>query len=749
MIVNTNSVLMARVLNVFIAGNILFTLENQNTQKNEVDYMNIESLRVFDYLHKLKLSEEVYKNIEEEQSHTERTGISIKAVINNYYVCISHDEEHKIIIKEISKVKLQPNTRILLKTLVTFDELPEEVYTLHGIVQYRAMDDDIKRAAHNIEELKDCIIDRFIDKYPKKLGESQEIPYYCRDKEEKKVLLEIKKKLIEKQLNAIYWLFGEQKEEIKLEARPNVAKIIKVFQRKNRRMALIKEYQEYEEKRGGGYGGGSWTEHVKNDNVKVLVVSPSDDKYNYVSPGREFYIPSSWTDKGQIWLDDDLTGKISGAELQVLSTIFGDRTEATWMLLNADNYNKMKADVKIELMAEKRKESEKQAKKRFGENIKNQFENGKTVRKGIIFTPKNISYQDYSLEGPEIKEFIVKNQILLQEEPDFNKIFEDYVTWIMNIRVERNWHNNTTSHQIGLEGKKSFRIKDVRIEVEKDKNNFFVNNMRICKDDLWKVLKEAINYDKQEDYDAYIKKVNILNLKLRECLEQGAFTFELKIDKTRDNCILKEESKMLLSIPYNRKNNKNYVTINNREYKVKDVNSLLALGEEVDSSRLKNGYLQRTIKLLYKAIEGITPKTIADMIKQGVKEHEKLTKRLKAEEEKIKKKSEEFLANAVRLTKAERAEGGWVVTGISGTKYTINSETLAVYTLEDGKPKNYLCIVDVGNTNIHNDRLAKRILALAHDTKVAKEIYTLGDHLDKHWNQITEEELEEELEVEQ
>jgi hypothetical protein len=54
--------------------------------------MDVNALRVFDYLHKLNLSEEVYKNIEEEQSHTERTGVSIRAVVEDECVCVSHDE---------------------------------------------------------------------------------------------------------------------------------------------------------------------------------------------------------------------------------------------------------------------------------------------------------------------------------------------------------------------------------------------------------------------------------------------------------------------------------------------------------------------------------------------------------------------------------------------------------------------------------------------------------------------------------
>ena len=121
--------------------------------------MDINSLRVFDSLYKLKISEQEFSEIEDEIRHEERTGLSIKAVKKGFSICVSHDEKHKVIIKKIEfDGKLpQPKSRVLFKTLILFEDLPDEIYTLHQIAQYRALDTEIKRVANTMEDLKDKI----------------------------------------------------------------------------------------------------------------------------------------------------------------------------------------------------------------------------------------------------------------------------------------------------------------------------------------------------------------------------------------------------------------------------------------------------------------------------------------------------------------------------------------------------------------------------------------------------------------
>ena len=59
--------------------------------------------------------------------------------------------------------------------------------------------------------------------------------------------------------------------------------------------------------------------------------------------------------------------------------------------------------------------------------------------------------------------------------------------------------------------------------------------------------------------------------------------------------------------------------------------------------------------------------------------------------------------------------------------------TLRVYRIKDKKLSDYICIVDYVSVNDEaqkNDFIAKRILAMANDLDVKKEIYTLA-FLDK------------------
>ena len=176
--------------------------------------MNINTLQVMNSLYNLGLTEAEFKAITDEIFHTERTGFSIKAIKGDKVVGFSHDDKESIIINdldEFGKFDLKPNTRILLKTLVQLEDLPERIYDLHRICKYRSMDIEIKNVANSLDELKLKICERFSDKYDKVLladdGYWQEHSGYDLEKREKAKKTR-KEKIIE-QLKAVYWLFNE------------------------------------------------------------------------------------------------------------------------------------------------------------------------------------------------------------------------------------------------------------------------------------------------------------------------------------------------------------------------------------------------------------------------------------------------------------------------------------------------------------------------------------------------------------
>jgi hypothetical protein len=189
---------------------------------------------------------------------------------------------------------------------------------------------------------------------------------------------------------------------------------------------------------------------------------------------------------------------------------------------------------------------------------------------------------------------------------------------------------------------------------------------------------------------------------------------------------------MILSMSLKRENGKNFTTIEGINYKIQDLNSFLDIGTSLNTSRVNStgGYLQRTIKLLYKSIKGISPKEIGTLIQNGQEEYRKLQAIIEKENKEKSLKADEFVRNAVRVSKAEQVKDGFAVQGLSGRIYTVNSNTLAVYEKVQGKIDRYICFVDLG-TDIgtewgRKDGMAKRLLMLAQDLKVADEVHTLG-----------------------
>jgi hypothetical protein len=706
--------------------------------------MDINALRVFDSLHNLSITEEEFADLEREQKATDRTGLYIRCIKSGYSICVSHDENHKIIIREIKKEFPVPS-RVLFKTLITFDDLPEEIYTLHAIAQYRALDTDMKYRADNLEELKDRICDRFIDSFPKELGHFYDDVHYQElhsyDEEKRTTCGELKTKLIERQLRALFWLFGEDYERFEKEvkvARKNIPRIIKVFERNNRRMAIIQRIEDYEKRRGGFMYNPAWFERVQGSRLMIRCFKPSNPQYNYVDVNREMYLPMDHVETAEIWLDDDLFEKIEYPELKVLSKrMFPDQERGgndarKWQLLTADEFNKKQTLLRIEVMSATRKHQEEEAKKNLAKSIDTQFKKGKVVRQGITFRKDSIECEGVAVKNDKLGAFVLRNQIHLQQEPEFSKIVKDFICYILNIEAVWSNYSSSMSYACNFKGDETIAIGKVKLRIESRKNNVFVNNHRISKNDLVDVIFTALFHRNQKDFDQYLAYSSRVNLTLQKALSDGGISFELKIDKTNDNSLPIKEEKMVLSLPIYREKGKNFTTINGTDYQIKDLNAFFDIGKDLNSARVGyggGGYLQRTIKLLYRSIKGITPREIGEIIKNGEQEYTKLQEKIRKENAEKSKRAAGFLNEAVRLSKAKKIKDGFLITGKSGKQYTVNADTLAVYEAGKGKPDMYVCIVDMGTSTDtdwgRKDALAKRLLMLAHDLKVADQVHTL------------------------
>jgi hypothetical protein len=703
--------------------------------------MDINALRVFNALHSLSISEEEFALIEGEQGHTERTGLYIGCLKKGQSICVSHDENHKIIIKNI-KSKFPTPCRVLFKTVITFDDLPPEVYTLHSIAQYRTSDDEIKHRADNLEELKDRICDRFVDNNPKDLGHCYDECYlrsYSDDKRQE--WKNLKTRLIDSQLRALFWLFNEDYQKFEREvkiSRDNIARIIKVFERNNRRLAIIQRTDNYQKKHTGGcmsgYGG-AWDETILGSELMIRCFKPKDPQYNFVDINREMYLPADYSGDTEIWLDDTLFEKIGYHELKVLSKRLYADDEVHgrhWTLLNADEFNKKQSLIRIEVMSAARKDQEEKARERLVENIDTQFKKGKVVRQGITFTKNSIEYEGIEIKNHLLGDFVMRNHVHLQQEPDFGKIVQDFICHILNFKANENYFSNRVSYECQFKGNETIHIGKVKLHIKGENNNVFINDRRIRKDDLVEIIFKALTFTEQASFDTYLAYSSGVNLTLQKALANGGISFELNIDITDDNTLPVKAEKMLLSLPLKRVKGKNYTTINGVDYKIQNLQAFFDIGKNINSVRVGyagGGYLQRTIKLLYKAIEGITPKDIGDLIRDGGKEYKRLQALLHEEDAKKSKKADEFVKHAVKVSKAKTIKDGFLVKGLSGKTYTVNAKTRAVYEQLQGGKERYICIVDMQTpTNTEwgqKDALAKRLLMLSHDMKVADQVHTL------------------------
>ncbi len=686
--------------------------------------MDTSCVRVMNILYNMELTENEFKAVEEEVGHTERSGLSIKIIKGDKIIGVDHDDRHNVVIREMTdfysaKVRpnLKPNTRILLKTLINFDELPQKVYTLHQIVKCRDRDSKIIMGiANNMEELKQRIFERFSDM--KELGMEYfngEFSGYDEEKREKRKTRRWEE--IHKQLKAVYWLVGEKYDFKHGETRKNIAKITKVFSLHNMRLAIIEKNIEFE--KGNWYYRGYCDKEIcEGKEIMIQTFKPNSRAYDYVCEGREIYFEYG----KKLWVcDDNLLGKITEKEIKLLMSRFNEHQ----IILTKSVYEREKDALRIKIITAKRKEMEEKSKEKLTKSIIKQFKNGKVCRQGVTITPNSISHNGLMIKGDKVGEFIEAHELPILDTLNFQNILIAYVDFVL----ERESEWNSTLITIKMTGKRNFRIGNVDIKAEKIGNNFFVNGVKIRSDEIHQVIVSALNFSDKNEYQNWLKEVGRVSLRLKNALRNG-ITFKFVIDKTDDNCLINQSATFSFNLPLKRSEGKTYVSINGNDHKVRDINALFSLKADTTNYHSNNSLLQRAIKLMFRGITDLNPSDVAEIIKNAQIEYSNRIKR-----------SVEFVENAVRLSSAKKISGGWVVTGDSGTEYFVG-KNLEVNTLKNGEKHQYLCLLDTDEIDREdeaqvNDAIAKRILALRHDKTTAKDIWEQGDKVDKLWRNLS------------
>ncbi len=693
--------------------------------------MDLLTLKVYNSLQKLGLKEKDFEVIQIELKNEVATGLYVQKVVKysqeKFAVCVDYDEKD-ILIKRVSKgIKPKNKSRILFNTLVTFTEIPKEVFILNKL---SGEDEDIKYVANNLEELKDRITFKLTELGGKKEGNLN------REQQAKK-----RKITAQEQIRAFYKLFGEEYDGKDMPSRVNVPRIIKVFQRNNQRLAIIKSREEWVDIQG------LFRRKMYEENYYVATFQPSDKMYNYVSPNREFVWIND--EKGEVWLDDDVFEQVIPNEMYQ----YCKQVESP-VLMTAELYNEVKGQIRTALTIQQREKEEQQAKEIMSEKVEKQFKKGSVTRCGIKFTKGSITYEGIKIKSDKIGNFLISDNKLQLDEIDFNELYKDLIDYIVGIYYNYDCYPPDIHINFDRGDIKTIKIGQINVKIERVvKRGFLINGFRISKFEVAEAVRNTINYRTQEDYDKWLDFTSKVNIRFQKALKKGFLEFKLPVKDQEDNDIndyyggnYDRLNTIDLIIPIAREGDNNFIVLKDKKLKIKNIHSFLSLEDCSYVYRYYGGdYIENALNQLSKAISKITTDDMVILIKEGVENLEKKIRKKDEELKQAEEKSKEFLANAIRLTRAILVQGGYIVKGLSGMHYFIEETNAHAYTTKDKKKDKYLCLVDItkeseeaeGQAKV-NDQIARRLLMLSKDRKVAKEIYSRGDKLDKWWLEISE-----------
>lgn len=260
---------------------------------------------------------------------------------------------------------------------------------------------------------------------------------------------------------------------------------------------------------------------------------------------------------------------------------------------------------------------------------------------------------------------------------------------------------------------------DVNFEI---RNNgkavlFYINGYKIVKSEVEQVLRQALCFEKTEEYDKFLKKVSQCSLKITNLLNNG---LQFAIASSRY-----ASTSTIINLKIERDKNKNFLVLDDKtKFQISNINALI-----------------RSMSIsVVDLINVLTDPKVTTLTDRDTAM--KLMIKGKTRQEDAIKKSEELLRNTEKVLKLEESQevingttiNGYLVVGASGNKYFVDSSDKSigshgghypVYSLPSGQA---LCIVDKAShlSQIGKDALVNRLFALKNDKLVAKHISTLG-----------------------
>ena len=616
------------------------------------------------------------KNISEElKKYNPNDSIQAlyKAKKTIWVISVSHSFYEGLIVEvantegsllETTKAQYSMNNKVFFKFKPTVEQY-KRIETLRDVYK------ELRKSVYHSEDQDvvasyDEAVELIKDKFFKLSIENNSF----NEKEEVETILKCLCELFDQDYNSIMERLKEEIKDIEMN------KIVMVIENDNKRLY-------------------AYTKNNLSGNPKLLtkfnlcfgIVNTDNDHYNYIDVGRYFW--SNGSDK--IFLFNDLT--LRDIEENTLRRINNENREL--FVVNKTQYNMYKKKLFLKELKEKREESLKEKYKTAVEKKLSGHDKKEFTYNDLTFSDKGIEFEGLVLKVNSVdgkrnftREFI--KSIDLNERTDFNNIFQQLCG------------------TIALDKRKIVAtLGKVKVKRELKGVFYYINDKRINKADMLDVLMRAICFDKQENYDDFLADISKISLDYHTVLNNGLVIVFRKQDRYHDEYLMRLQMK--------RKSNAFYLVHKDKEFKLKHSRELLNI------TTLRERYIPYFSDVwnkLNRCLPDVDDETKIEILKEGLKEHKKAEAR-----------AEKLLKNTMKILKVKRGElihessktEGYVIPGKLRTYFL--TDNLKVF---DYKTKKYFCIVDTTHSKrVKKDKLVNRMLALANDDRLIKDIYTL------------------------
>ncbi len=286
-------------------------------------------------------------------------------------------------------------------------------------------------------------------------------------------------------------------------------------------------------------------------------------------------------------------------------------------------------------------------------------------------------------------------------------------------------HNTIGSINVNVEFRCATNTKNVNT------TRLYINGKTINLSELREVLEHATCFTNQANFDGFLNKVSKCSLKMHRWLAEGF------------KCVIRNEfggTPFHVKLELQRVKNKNFLKVGNDSYPLAKIQKLMKEGGRYHDRYSYGGTYNFTLDgflntLMDDDILGIKDQAVLiDILNKGKQSYKqaiaKSIKLLESAEKTLKIKEENHkLGNTGEMVK------GYLIEGISGTKYIVGSDDGAtdpyhkkpypVYDFESGRA---ICIIDRNDSVVNQvgkDALVNRLFALKNDKLVANKIHTL------------------------